>query len=146
MRDDLDKTVHEQKYVKIREDYERQNKEDSDQVRKLKIRKRLEDQIDGWRGERKYQPGEGLVIHWDWCLNVPKKYEKCRLTWGIFLKGVTLHRPKSVDDHLCVSDGYRVNYCMFGEHNFVYDIVANKVMFMINTLGCHSSYRIIMLL
>lgn len=97
-------------------------------MRKLKIRKRLVDQMDGWRGERRYHPGEGLVVHWDWCLNVPKKYEKCKLTWGIFLKGTTLHRPKSVEDHLCMSDGHRVNYCMFGEHCFVYDIVANKVL------------------
>lgn len=87
MRSDLEKTVQEQKYTKIRETYERTNREDDDKERTKRIRTRLVSQMEGWRGERKYQPEEGLVIHWDWVLNVPKRYEKCRLTWGIFLKG-----------------------------------------------------------
>ena len=32
--------------------------------------------MDAWRGERKYNPAEGLVIHWDWCLNVPKMFNE----------------------------------------------------------------------
>lgn len=43
--------------------------------------------MESWRGEKKYNPTEGLVIHWDWCLNVPKKYDRCRLSWGMFLRG-----------------------------------------------------------
>lgn len=93
--------------------------------------------MESWRAEKKYQPHEGLVIHWDWCLNVPKKYEKCKLTWGVFLKGQTLHKPSFVEDHMCASDGYRVNYCMFGEHNFVYDIVANKDIILVIEMQCH---------
>lgn len=49
--------------------------------------------MESWRGEKKYNPTEGLVIHWDWCLNVPKKYDRCRLTWGMFLRGSTLNKP-----------------------------------------------------
>lgn len=27
---------------------------------------------------------------------------------------------------MCISDGYRVNYCMFNEHQYVYDVIPNK--------------------
>ena len=81
--------------------------------------------MESWRGERKYNPTEGLILHWDWLLNVPKKYEKCRLTWGMFLRGQTLNKPTIIDDHICVTDNFRQNFCMFGEHNFVYDVIVN---------------------
>jgi hypothetical protein len=55
--------------------------------RRNNYRRRLVDQMEGWRSERRYQPSEGFVVHWDWCLNVPRKYERSRITWGIFLKG-----------------------------------------------------------
>ncbi len=87
--------------------------------------------MEGWRGERKYFPEEGLVINWDWVLNVPKKYEKCRLTWGIFLKGQTLSRPSVIEDRICIGEGYRNNSCMLNQHNFVYDVIANKDIILV---------------
>ena len=55
-------------------------------------------------------------------MNVPKKYDRCKITWGIFLKGKTIFRPQTVQDHLCASSGHKVNMCMIREHAFVYDI------------------------
>ncbi|CAD8177252.1 unnamed protein product [Paramecium octaurelia] len=136
MRLELERTVQEQKYYKIRENYE-QTVKDSDQERKQNIRDRLLHQMESWRGEKKYNPTEGLVIHWDWCLNVPKKYDRCRLTWGMFLRGQTLNKPQIVEDHMCISDGYRVNYCMFNEHQYVYDVIPNKDIIVVIELQCY---------
>lgn len=73
--------------MKIRENYEMTNVKDDENDRKLRIRTRLLDQMDGWKNERRYQSYEGFVINWDWCMNIPKKYDRCKITWGIFLKG-----------------------------------------------------------
>lgn len=42
----------------------------------------------GFTSERRYDPLEGFVIHWDFVLGLPKKYQKCKVTYGIFCKGI----------------------------------------------------------
>lgn len=41
----------------------------------------------GYTAERRYDPLEGFQLHIDFVLGLPKKYNKCRITYGVFCKG-----------------------------------------------------------
>lgn len=72
--------------------------------------------------ERRYSPGEGFQIYWDFILSLPKRVVKSSITYGVFAKGETLVSPKVVSDHLCEPETWNTNKCLFLESDFLYDI------------------------
>lgn len=77
-------------------------------------------------GDRHYDNFEGFLIHWDFILALPKKYDSVRLTFGVFCKGETYYAPRMIEDHSTESEDYNRNKCVIAEKDHVYDIPANK--------------------
>jgi len=66
------------------------------------------------------------VVHWDFVLALPKRYDLIRLTFGVFCKGETYYAPRIIEDHKCEPEDYNKNKCVIAEKDHVYDIPANK--------------------
>lgn len=64
---------------RAREEYENSGKPDPEKERQLKVRGGLIMSLNDLHSSRKYHAFEGFTIFWDWIVNLPKKYESCKV-------------------------------------------------------------------
>ena len=147
-RAEVEKLVQEQRLMKLRRDFEVKRREDDkkwdnhrfvDDWRKQIINTRLRKELNQDRAERRYDPTEGFVIHWDYCLGVPKRYDYMQLVYGIYMNGEEVYSPSLINPHDCETDTSATNRCIFGESHHVTQIPANSNTLLIFELQNTSS-------
>ncbi len=134
-RAEIEKIVQEQRLQRIRRDFEKKRREEDrkyeneiwvDQQRKNIIAARLRKDLQPTKLEMKYDPTEGFIIHWDYCLGVPKRNDSCQIVYGIYINGDEVYAPRLIDPHPCEIDTSITNRCIFGESHHILDIPANS--------------------
>ncbi|KAL4486755.1 hypothetical protein ABPG72_006587 [Tetrahymena utriculariae] len=137
LKNDVEKIVQEQKYQRAREDYEKSGKPDPERERQLKIRGGLIQRLNNLHGSRKYHPFEGFTIFWDWVVNLPKKYDSCKLQWGLFKKSEVIVSPKYIEERQAIAMNFNSKQVVWGDRDHVYDIKAHKDILLVVELQCY---------
>mgnify|MGYP000882203550 FL=1 len=134
-RAEIEKIVQEQRLQKLRREFEKKRREEDrkydnerfvDDWRKQIIATRLRKDLNQDRADRKYDPTEGLVIHWDYCLGVPKRTDYLQMVYGIYINGEEVYAPRMIEPHDCEVDTSQTNRCIIGESHHALDIPANS--------------------
>ena len=121
----MEKIVQQQKYQKARKQYQKTQPIDDYKQRSKRTRDNLIASMQAMQNPRKYNLLEGLIFYWDWTMNLPKKYEKSQLTFGIFKKGETLLAPKTLNDCVTRQLNYNSNICHYYDRDHIYDIKSD---------------------
>ena len=136
-RSEIEKIVQEQRLQRLRRDFEKKRREEDrqfendkwvDDQRRNIIATRLKKDLapTGQNNiERKYDPLEGILIHWDYSLGIPKRNDYCRIVYGVYCNGEEIYAPRLIDAHDTEIDTSVSNRCIFGESHLVADIPAN---------------------
>lgn len=133
-RAEMEKIVQEQRLLKMRRDFEKLRREEDrkfenekwvDEQRKNIIANRLRKDLNPTKTSKGYDPTEGLVIHWDYLLSVPKKNDSCQIVYGIYINGNEVYPPSMIEPHACEVDTSVTNRCIFGQSHPVSEIPAN---------------------
>lgn len=134
-RAEIEKIVQEQRLQKLRRAFEKKRREEDrkfenerwvDEQRKNILANRLRRDLQTNKVEQKYDPTEGFIIHWDYCLGIPKRNDSCQLVYGIYINGDEVYAPRLIDPHPCEIDTSITNRCIFGESHHIMDIPANS--------------------
>lgn len=134
-RSEMEKLIQEQRLAKVRrtfevkrreEDKQFDNKKYVDDWRKQIIGNRLRKELNASKGERMYDPREGFVIHWDYCLGVPKRMDYIQMVYGIYINGEEVYAPRMIDPLDCEVDTSATNRCIMGESHHLTDVPANS--------------------
>ena len=135
MRAEAEKILQEHRLLKLRRDYEKVRREEDrkfenekwvDEQRKNVIAGRIRKDLGATPLNKQYDPLEGFVVHWDYCLGIPKRHDSCQLVFGIYINGTEIYPPKLIDPHPCEVDTAVTNRCIIGEQYSVSDIPANS--------------------
>lgn len=149
-RAEAEKIVQEQRLLKLRRDFEKQRRDEDrkyenekwvDEQRKNIIAARLRD-VQPSRGEKKYDPLDGFVIHWDYGLGIPKRVDSCQIVFGVYINSDEVYPAKLIEPHPCEVDTAVTNRCIFGNSYPISDIPANSnalLIFEIQTLPSKDS-------
>lgn len=139
-RAEVEKIVQEQQIQKLRRGFEKPRRDEDrkhenqrfvDDWRKQIISTRLRKDLNQDRADRKYDPTEGLVIHWDYCLGLPKRTDHLQLVYGIYINGEEVFAPRLIEPHSCEVDTSQTNRCIIGESHLAPDIPANSSALLI---------------
>lgn len=66
-----------------------------------------------------------MIIHWDYILGIPRRFEYCSQVFGIFCNGEEIYSPKQVDTKDCEVQTSDYNRCLIGESYQIFDVPAN---------------------
>ena len=135
MRAEAEKILQEHRLLKLRREYEKVRREEDrkfenekwvDEQRKNVIAGRIRKELVPSPKDKLYDPLEGFVVHWDYCLGIPKRHDSCQLVFGIYINGTEIYPPKLIEPHPCEVDTAVTNRCIIGEQYSVNDIPANS--------------------
>ncbi|EGR33876.1 hypothetical protein IMG5_033550 [Ichthyophthirius multifiliis] len=136
LKDDLEKIIQEQRYQKLREDYNASGKADPEKERQIKTRSQLIQKLNNLHQARKYMPMEGFTIFWDWAVNVPKRYSSVKVQWGLFKRSEVIVPPQFLEHRPLQMQSFNTKYAVWGDRDHVYDIKGNKDILLVVELQC----------
>lgn len=134
-RAEMEKMLQEQRVGTLRRQFEKKRREEDKQFdnqkfvddwRKQIIGARLRRDLNFGKGERQYDPREGFIVHWDYCLGIPKRMDYIQLVYAIYVNGEEVYAPRMVEPHDCEIDTSATNRCIIGENHHLQDIPANS--------------------
>lgn len=94
--------------------------------RQIKVRGNLIQSMNNLHGSRKYHAFEGFTVFWDWVVNLPKKYDSCKIQWGLFKKSEVIVAPKFTEERSAKVQNFNCKTVIWGDRDHVYDIKAHK--------------------
>jgi hypothetical protein len=140
-RAEIEKIVQEQRLQRLRREFEKQRRDEDrkfenerwiDEQRKNIIAQRIRKDLNpGKTLERKYDPSEGFLVHWDYCLGLPKSEDYASIVYGIYNNGETIFSPTNISPHFCDNESSKTKMCIFGEKSEMQEIPANPTTLMI---------------
>ena len=148
VRGEMEKMLQEQRLTKMRRDFEKKRREEDkvydsqkfvDDWRKQILAARLRKDLNQNNGPRSYDPTEGFVIHWDYCLGVPKRTDYLQMVYGIYINSEEAYAPRMVEPHDCEVDTASTNRCIIGQSHHLTDIPANSNALLIFELQSTTS-------
>lgn len=64
-----------------------------------------------------YDSAEGFVVHWDYCLGLPRRTKLCQFVYAVFNNMQTLYAPKIIEPMDCEIEGEFSNRVLIGDSN-----------------------------
>ncbi|EGR29433.1 hypothetical protein IMG5_155830 [Ichthyophthirius multifiliis] len=131
LKSEMEKIANEQKLQRLRREFEYQRREEdrqydnekwNDDQRKWIIAQRIRKDMGPTVGLKQYDQNDGLVIHWDYILGLPKRNNFAQVVFGVFNNGDTLYTPKIVDAKDCEVESAETVRCIIGDSHQVFDI------------------------
>lgn len=111
MRAEMEKIMQEQRLQKLRRNFEKkrrvqdrefENNKWVDDQRKFIIDNRLKEDFSEVRPQSHlYDPAEGFVVHWDYCLGLPRRTKLCQFVYAVFNNMQSLYSPKLIEPMDC---------------------------------------------
>ncbi|CAD8165584.1 unnamed protein product [Paramecium pentaurelia] len=141
MRAEMEKIIQEQRLQRVRRNFEKKRREKDkefennkwvDDQRKFIIENRLRNDFGEARKESHlYDPAEGLVIHWDYVLGLPRKTKLAQFVFAVFNNMQQLNQPKLIEPYDCEIEGESSNRVLIGETSQLYEIPAHPEVLII---------------
>ncbi|KAL4441575.1 hypothetical protein ABPG74_021507 [Tetrahymena malaccensis] len=131
---EMEKIANEQKLQRLRMEFEYQRREEdrqfdnekwNDDQRKWILAQRIRKDLGPIGGIKQYDQNDGLVIHWDYILGLPKRTNFSQVVFGIFNRSDTLYAPKIVDPKECEVESSETVRCIIGDSHQIFDIPPN---------------------
>lgn len=133
-RAEAEKILQEHRLLKIRREFERERREDDrrfenekwiDEQRKGVITNKIRSENQPVATDKRYDPLEGFVIHWDYALGIPKRNDSCQIVFGIYINGDEVCPAKLIGPYPCEVDTAATNRCILGNSFPINDVPAN---------------------
>ncbi|CAD8068103.1 unnamed protein product [Paramecium sonneborni] len=141
MRAEMEKIIQEQRLQRVRRNFEKKRREKDkefennkwvDDQRKFIIENRLRNDFGEVRKESHlYDPAEGLVIHWDYVLGLPRKTKLAQFVFAVFNNMQQLNQPKLIEPYDCEIEGESSTRVLIGETSQLYEIPAHQEVLLI---------------